>query len=261
MASSTRIVVTGAVRANGGNGGPLSLGGCATSAGSGSGGAIRLVAPDVTGAGALQAAGPANVCLGGEPRNGRIRLEAFSLGFTGATTPAASVSAAPGPVTAASTPALINLPTLRISAVGGVAAPANPSGSYTTADVSLPPGTTNPVLVTLTASNIPVGTIVTVKLIPQAGDPTSGNSGPSTGTFASATATASVTFPSGQVSVLNAFASFTLPALVAGLFPLIDGEPVERVMVAARYGEPSTVTLITRSGKEVPVEQVFPQVR
>jgi hypothetical protein len=164
-------------------------------------------------------------------------------------------------VTATSSPALINLPTLRISAVGGVAAPASPSGSYTTADVSLPPGTTNPVLVTLTASNIPVGTVFTVRLIPQAGAASTVNTGPSTGTFSSSTATASVTFPSGQVSVLNASASFTLPAQVAGLYPLIDGEPVERVMVAAGYGEPSTVTLITRSGKEVPAEQVFPQVR
>jgi hypothetical protein len=261
MASSTRIVVTGAIRASGGNGGSLSFGGCGTYAGNGSGGAIRLVASEITGAGTLQAVGVQNFCLGGETRNGRIRLEAFTLGFTGTSTPPASVSAAPGPVTAISSPALINLPTLRISAVGGVAAPANPSGSYTTADVSLPQGTTNPVPVTLTASSIPVGTIFTVKLIPQAGDPTTGNSGPSTGTFASSTATANVTFPSGQVSVLNASASFTLPAQVAGLFPLIDGEPVERVMVAAGYGEPSTVTLITRSGKEVPAEQVFQRVR
>ncbi len=260
IASSTKLVVTGVIRANGGNGGTNTVSSCTVMGGAGSGGAIRLVAPQVTGGGTIQATGGTTVCTG-TGGSGRIRLEAFALGFSGTSTPAASVSAAPGPVTTASNPALVNLPTLSISSVGGVAVPANPGGSYTAADVSLPQGTTNPVPVTLTASNIPVGTIFTVRLIPQAGNSTTVSSGSSTGTFSSSTATANVTFPSGQVSVLNASASFTLPALVAGLYPLIDGEPVERVMVAAAYGEPSKVTLITRSGKEIPAEQVLQGVR
>ena len=61
--------------------------------------------------------------------------------------------------------------------------------------------------------------------------------------------------------MLNAFGSFILPTQVASLFPLIDGEPVERVMVAATYGEPSTVTLITKSGKALPADHVFRSVR
>ncbi len=84
----------------------------------------------------------------------------------------------------------------------------------------------------------------------QAGGFTGVNSSPSSGTFTSATATANVNLPTGQVSILNAFGSFTLPQL-ASLFPLIDGEPVDRIMVAAVYGGPSTVTLITKSGREV----------
>jgi len=55
--------------------------------------------------------------------------------------------------------------------------------------------------------------------------------------------------------VLNAFGSFTLPQ-IASLFPLIDGEEVDRIMVAAAYGEPSSVTLITKSGKKVQPEQL-----
>jgi hypothetical protein len=74
----------------------------------------------------------------------------------------------------------------------------------------------------------------------------------SIGTFATSTSTANVTFPTGEVSALNAFGSFTLPQ-IASLFPLIDGEPVERIMVAANYGEPSSVSLVTKSGKQVPV--------
>lgn len=66
-----------------------------------------------------------------------------------------------------------------------------------------------------------------------------------------------MTLVTGQVAVLNADATFTLPQL-AGLFPLIDGEPVERIVVAATYGEPSSVSLVTKSGKEVPVSQLSP---
>ncbi|MGH7206068.1 MAG: hypothetical protein ACREI2_07660, partial [Nitrospiraceae bacterium] len=52
--------------------------------------------------------------------------------------------------------------------------------------------------------------------------------------------------------------SFTLPQL-ASLFPLIDGEEVDRIMVAAAYGEPSSVTLVTTSGREMPVDRLSNQ--
>jgi hypothetical protein len=251
IASSTQITVTGTVRANGGDAGLLSG---SFNSGAGSGGAIRLVAPQINGAGILQATGGSGAVVGGA---GRIRLEAFTLGFTGTSSPAASPSTAPGPVTAASTPALVNLPTLTISSVGSTGAPAVPGGSYTTADVSLPAGTTNPVSVTLTATNIPVGTVFSVVLLPQFGAATTVNSSGSAGTFATSTATANVSFPLGQVSVLNAFGSFTLPQL-ASLFPLLDGEPVEHILVAANYGEPSTLSLVTKSGKTVTVDKLPP---
>ncbi len=268
IASSTRITVTGLITANGGAREIAFALSCPASvrlAGAGSGGAIRLVAPEVTGSGTLETKGGVQCTdQNGNPTvlagAGRIRLEAFTLGFTGTVNPAPSSSLAPGPVTAAGDPALINLPTLAISAVGGIAAPGTPGGSYTTADVSLPQGTTNPVSVSLTAANIPVGTVFTVKLIPQTGDAAPTSSTPSTGTFATSTATANVNFPTGEVSVLNAFGSFTLPTQVASLYPLIDGEPVDRVIVAAAYGEPSTVTLITKSGKAVPADDVFRSV-
>jgi len=121
--------------------------------------------------------------------------------------------------------------------------------------VSLPSGTTNPVPVTLTTTNTPVGTVFTVRLLPQFGVATSVSSFASTGSFAASTATANVNFPTGQVSVLNAFGSFTLPQ-IASLFPLMDGEEVDRIMMAAAYGEPSVVTLITKSGKEVRPDQL-----
>ena len=251
LASNTQITVGGAIIANGGVGGQG--GASVTHATGGSGGAIRLVAPQITATGTMTATGGSSAF--GSAGNGRIRIEALVTGVINPTTPTASISNTLGPITAASTPALINLPLLTISSVGGVASPAIPTGSYTTADVSLPAGTTNPVPVTLTVNNIPLGTVFTVKLIPQFATATTVTSSGASGTFTSSTATANVTFPNGQISTLNAFAGFTL---TAGLFPLIDGEEVEQVLVGANYGEPSTVTLITKTGKEVRVDRLPP---
>lgn len=250
LASSTKITVTGSIMANGGIGAVSCAG--VPDGGHGSGGAIRLVAPQVTGPGMIHAlGGSAGACISAGA--GRIRLEAFTLTFSGATSPTASTSPTPGPVTAASNPALTNVPTLSISSVGGIAMPSVPTGSYTTADVALPGGTANPVPVAVTATNTPLGSIFTVKVIPQSGSATTFNSSVSTGTFAVSTAIANVNFPAGTVSVLNVFATVTL---TAALRPEFDGEAIERVLVAAGLGGTSSITLVTTSGKEVAVEQL-----
>lgn len=260
IASSSKIVVTGSITANGGNGNAVQQFQCVNAeAGGGSGGAIRLVAPEISGTGTLQAVaglggGP---CSGSTP--GRVRLEAFTHGYAGTSNPVFSTAVSPGPVTDASSPALVNLPTLTISSIGGEASSATPVASYTTADVSLPSGTTNPVPVVLAATNTPVGTVFTVKLIPQFAAPTE-YTAPSIGTFSNSTATIDVTFPQGQVSLINAYASFTLPVQIAAALPLIEGEPVERVLLAAEEGE-GALMLVTRSGKEYPAKKVLGEVR
>ncbi len=248
IASSTKITVTGSINANGGAAGFQSL------AGNGSGGAIRLVAPQVTGTGFLSADGGQQISTV-KAGAGRIRIEAFTPGFVGTSIPSASLSTAPGPVTPASTPALVNAPRLTFASIGGIASPTTPTGSYAAADVSLPAGTTNPVGLVLTANNIPVGTVFTVKVIPQLNAISTVSTSASSGTFDTATATANVTFPTGEVSLLLAQGSFTLPQL-ASLVPEIDREPIERVMVVAEYGGASTLALITTSGKEVRVDQL-----
>jgi hypothetical protein len=265
IASSTQIAVSGSITANGGAN-PSFTNSCSASStigGGGSGGAIRLVAPVITGPGTLQAkggtlffvpvGGPQPCTIGGD---GRIRLEAFTFSFTGPSTPALTTGV-PGPVTPASTPALTNLPTLTISAVGSIAPPATPGGSYAAADVSLPAGTTNPVPVTITATNTPVPTPFTIKVIPQFAAPTSVTANTS-GTFGTSTATANVTLFTGQVSIIQAFGGFTL---TAGLFPLIDGEEIDRVLLAAGYGEPSSFALVTKSGKEIPGSELSQEVQ
>lgn len=245
MASTTKISVSGSIVANGGGQNFCSDAGL----GNGSGGAIRLVAPEVTVPGTIQALGM-GACIPSGP--GRIRIETVVPGPIVPTNPPASIVSSLGPVIATSVPALINLPTLTITSVGGVVTPSTPAGSYATADVILPAATTNPVPVTLTATNTPVPTSFTVKMIPQFAGPVS-TTVSSSGSFAMSNATANVTFPNGRISALQAFAGFTLTASLA---PIIDGEPADQVLLAVGYGEPSTLTLVTKSGKEIPVSQL-----
>lgn len=258
IASSTRITVNGAIRSNGGNRGGSFGGGCQNEGGPGSGGAIRLVAPEVAGIGQnsiVQAiAGVASGCTNpGSP--GRIRIEASAThAFLGLSDPVPSIVNAPGPVSPGGNPALANVPTLAIASVGGAAVPTNPLANYSVPDITLAAGTPNPVPVVVNVTNTPVGspTEIKVLLLPRAGGittvtvPSAGH----TGTFASSSATANVTLPAGQVTVVQASAAMTLTGQMASLFPLIDGEPVERVMVAANLGEASTLSLVTKAGKE-----------
>lgn len=142
-------------------------------------------------------------------------------------------------------------PTLRIASVAGVAAPASPSGSFTVADVVLPPNTTNPVTVNLEASNIPLGTTVTVSVKGQYGAGTSATSSGLAGTEAASTASASVTVPTDEPSIISASASFTLIAASGNGPVFVQGEEVERVRVTATLNGPSQVVYVTRSGREI----------
>jgi hypothetical protein len=256
IASSTVITVNGAIRANGGNGGAAQT--CGAMGGPGSGGAIRLVAPQIAGTGgnsllqALPGTFNGNCQAGGGP--GRIRLEASNMqGFTGLTNPTPSIANAPGPVSPGGNPALANVPTLAIASVGGTAVPAAATASYSVPDIALAPGTPNPIAVVVNATNTPVGspTEIKVRLIPRGTASTvTVPASAHTGSFATSSATANVTLAAGQVTVLQALASMTLTGQFASLFPLIDGEPVERVTVAANLGEASTLSLVTKAGKE-----------
>ncbi len=259
IASSTQITISGAVTANGGKGGMLGAN-CSfnTVAGSGSGGAIRLVAPQILGAGALQATpGIQPSCFYNLSNSGRIRVEANTLSFTGTSTPGLSPGAPTG-VTAASVPPLISAPSLRIASIAGVAMPPVPIGAATTPDVTLPVGTGSLVPVVLTASNIPVPTLFTVQVhLPTTSSPmVTVTSGASSGSFASSTATANVTLTPSQVSVLIVYANFNIPPTIARLFPLIDGEEVDHVMMAAGFGETSSTSLVTKHGKKVDLDQL-----
>jgi hypothetical protein len=194
LASSGTMTVNGTIVATGGVGG-TSIG---PGGGAGSGGAVRLVATTLLGNATIDVSG----APGASP--GRIRVEAF--------TNAATVNGgAAGGVTVGAPDALaLSVVGLRIAAIGGVPVPSAPAGSYNTPDVILPAGTTSPVTVTLEASQIPLGTTITVTATPLSGPPVLTTSTPLVGTPAAATATATLAIPTTQPSVISATASFTL---------------------------------------------------
>jgi hypothetical protein len=226
IASSATITLTGTINARGGSGG-----GGNNPGGGGSGGAIRLVATAITGAnGTLDVrGGSGNSGIGiasGGGSVGRLRLEAYTNSAL------FNVNAVPPSVALPSAVALANGPTLTITAIGGVTTPAAPTASFSMPDITLPAAVPNPVTLTLSGTNIPPGTAVTVLVSGQTGGSTAVSTTLS-GTMASTRATAAVTIPTNRPCVVSAFATFT-PA-TAGVAP-------GAVAVAQRAASPVWIT-------------------
>lgn len=215
--------------------------------GGGSGGAIRLIAPTIAGTGEIHAEGGGGAqYFAGAGGSGRIRLEATAFPYTGSTTPTATTGLPQAVFPATGQPGLW------IARVAGIDTPPTPSGSILAApDILLPLGTTSPVEVLLTASNVPLGTVIQVTATPQSGTKTSALSSGLAGTLASSTATASLTISLSQNSVLTATATFPLVASASEGPVYAEGEEVTHVRVAAVLGEASSVTFLTRSGREI----------
>jgi len=210
----------------------------------GSGGAIRLVADtiigdpgfDVRGGGACNS----NGYVGGE---GYIRVEARDLSqFTsGAAT--VTTSLVRGPVT------LANAPQLRIRSVGGQTVPADPVGSLSRPDITVPTSVANPVNVVVEGTNIPAATTaVQVTLTKESGERETqscalNNQSPRA-------CNVNITLPASGVSVITA--SVTIDVLIAFGRPMfIDGERVNKVEIAAAFGGQSDITYITQSGRRL----------
>jgi hypothetical protein len=252
IASSGTIIINGAITANGGAGvnGEHGDGG---GGGGGSGGSIRLIANTISGTGSFYANGGSGGAgfvgyNAGAGSAGRIRFEADALTRSGGSCSPAYTYALPNDVVPS------NAPTLTIASVAGVNAPAVPRGSMSSPDIVLPAITQNPVTVVLTGTNIPVGTVVTLKASPSIGSATS-VTGILEGADASSTsASVQITISTVYPSVFTASVTFQLAALNMG--PIYaGGEPVEKVRVEANLGNTSEITYITASGKEIPVKR------
>lgn len=259
IASSGTITLgsAGYVIADGSTGGSTQGTNCGGAGGGGSGGAIRLVAEKLVRVGngylyARGASGGSNPSLGSSMNGGAgiIRAEANTLQNW--------VNSNSDPYNTFSTPGKVfvpNNPTLTITSitatVAGVPtdfpAPDNPTGS---ADITLAAGTTT-AKVNVAASYIPIGTTVTIQVIPAMGaSKTTALTGALSGASdAATTASANVTLSSGN-NMLLATATYTVTEIIAGLLPRFDGEYVAKIRVESEMGGGSKVVYITSSGRE-----------
>lgn len=189
LACSGRISLNGGISANGGNGAGSGDYFPTRCAGGGSGGAIRLLASEITGLGSLNAAGGSAGFCGSNGGEGRIRVEASSIDLDIIhSNPPWTFSLTPGPVFPDPT-----WPTLTATLIMGQPVPQDPLAGIETLDVVVTDSTA--VTVNIVATNIPEGTIVDVILTPAGGPADTVQSTPLAGTLALSTATASVTIP------------------------------------------------------------------
>ncbi|MGB7208760.1 MAG: hypothetical protein WBD27_08900 [Pyrinomonadaceae bacterium] len=203
IASSTSITVTGLLIAYGSSG-------CGSAGGFGSGGAIRLVANNLTVLGSLSAQ---NVFSNNVLLYGVVRLEATSLTFTGSSSPAATLSPInPNIVSGAQTQ-------LTIQSVGGFLVPSYAGSRFDTIDLLLPNQIPDPVNVVVSANNIPTGTQVQVGFVSGSPGGTSTSCNLS-GSLANSSCTATVSnLNRTGVTYLLATAAFAPPAPLAGFNP------------------------------------------
>jgi hypothetical protein len=193
VASSGTITVNGTINANGGPGGAGGTSGCCYYAfgygGGGSGGGIRLAANTVTGSGTITNVG-GNTPSGTNGGNGVVRIEAFTDTFTGTVTGTETMAEPVATYVPTTAP-----PTVSVVNVNSTNLPASPTGSLATPDATI--DTASAVTITVQTSNIPVGTVLTLHVFSDNNTDQAVKTTPLAGTLASATATASVTFPSG----------------------------------------------------------------
>ena len=242
VAASGSITVTGQVKANAGHGGYPDGGAGA----GGSGGAIRLIATNVVGGGALEAKGgcaqEGNDCnVYYAPGSlGRIRVEAETFSYTGTSNPWFMPGSPSATIVAAS-------PSLTITSVAGTVVSPTPSGID---DVVLPATLTNPVIVALRTSNVPLGSTVQIRVVPAQGLPVLATSTALSGTLSDATATASVSLPQGP-SRLEANVTFNVTvAMGQALAVYANNETVRQVeILSGGTNSGRELVLVTESGR------------
>ncbi len=238
IASSTRISVNGTILSNGGvseDPSPNDSNGYV--GGGGSGGTIKLQANfiDLGENSILNAISEAQI-LGSA---GRIRLESFELDRAEGASIAPSPSS--GPPVQFELP--VDYPGLRITSIDGNDVTGS-SGQPSIPDVTLT--TADTVTVAVEASNIPIGTLVNILLLPSDAPSVQVDTTPLAGTFALSTASADIAFPAG-VSQVIATAGFS----PARQLLTSDKQVVEEVEVSIDSAGNQTTYWITESGEKV----------
>jgi hypothetical protein len=165
-----------------------------------------MIAPTVTGAGTVSAISGQYLSSNFMPPNGFVRFNVTNYNFTGSvgsgyssflSAAAAANNASSfvfvGPLYNVPANATLAQPSIMISQINGVAVPNPPSGQYLTPDVQI--NANNAVNVTLSAANIPVSTVPTLRLSTEGGTDLLVACSALAGSLAASTSTCSATFP------------------------------------------------------------------
>jgi hypothetical protein len=200
--SPLSISLTGSINVSGGSAGTIQNDSTACVGGAGAAGVIHLIAPTISGSGSLsiyagQWPGTGNLAI-----DGYVRFNVTTFSFTGVVSNVCSGqsctadtygNAFVGPFTNVPANNSLAQPTLSITSVNSVTVPNPPSGQYLTPDVQISANT--PVSVAIAGSNIPVGTVVTLRVTSESGGDALISCPGLAGTLASSTATCTATFP------------------------------------------------------------------
>lgn len=223
-------------------------------AGGGSGGAIRLVANSINVAGTLSATGADGFGSTAAGNHGVIHIEAppGALAFTGTSNPPVGLSAINPTIVPTSSPSLV------IVSVGGFPVPSGSGQRFDTYDMLLPNQLTDPISVVVQASNIPVGTQVSIGVV-------NGSPGATTtasalqGTLASSTATPTISnLTRTAVTYLLASATFDPPQALAPLNQK-GANHVEKVRVESLVGAKPKFVFLRKDGSVISQERLLPQ--
>ena len=157
-------------------------------------------------------------------------------------------------------------PTLAITSVAGLPAPANPTGSTATPDVSIAGQVANPMPVVVQCSNLPLNTQITLRISPQTAPEICATALNSTGTLASSTATFSVNMPHGGglmyaqcVTGVQGYSGTDNGSKYRNLAKTgwsATGERFVAMELTAALGKAQKVVYITESGKRFPMSSL-----
>ena len=236
IASTVSFTLDGSIFSNGG----FTPGSYAYWFETGAKGAIRLVSNSINVSGSLTAA--------------VVRLEAplSALTYTGSGT---------APVRSTVNPAIvpINPPALNITSVGGYAVPSYSGSSFSTIDVLLPTQLQDPIPVVVHATNVPVGSSVSIAF--------SGSSGATSttanlaGTNASSQATVYVSGVNrSAVTYLFASSTFSASLIAANLNDAIP-TGLSKIELAAAPGQKTKYRFLRDDGSEISAGRVPEDIR
>ena len=250
----------------GGSGGA----GCGFDGGGGGGAIVIASSGSISVPGGINTIGSSSACIPGSGSDGAIRLVANSIIVSGSLNAAVARLEAPlgnvaytgtgvVPVVATINPVIVpvNPPTISITSIGGYQAPSATGATWKTVDLLLPTQIPDPIAVVVQGNNLPAGAQASLSF--------SGSPATASPTTAALSGSSSTTFyVSGlnrsAVTVIFAVATFN-PALIASNLKQSGPDAVAKVEVAAALGQPAKYRFLRSDGSEVSAARVAPELR